>query len=328
LCAADPKAGVYEYGVRLLGAGIRVDARHPVELRVTPPPLFSPAHVELLRLKAGEQTVAESRSFDPAMLPAVVAVLHERPVNLRLEIVVKPAAVADVAAVICDSNDLRYQELAEPPRNLLLELAEPREGIHTADLLRLLMNPLGGAAEPLGRRIHPAGVAVMGAALTAALDAAPPGQEWLPFRLRLRWRKPMALETHLRAHCQAGAGGFQIRLTDHTGDTVANSQVELKVAPGGSPQRTAGAGEETRLLDAVRRYDAAFQATLAQYREQRAWKVMLWTRNAYSILFRQGWRAFVKWLPHSLSGVYHDDVKFPKIADFIGENAVDEPPLP
>lgn len=62
----------------------------------------------------------------------------------------------------------------------LLRLGPPRvlaSGARTElafepDLLRLLLHPVAGHTEPLGRRLHPLGGAPLGAALTAALVAA------------------------------------------------------------------------------------------------------------------------------------------------------------
>jgi hypothetical protein len=48
------------------------------------------------------------------------------------------------------------------------------------DVLRLLMHPVAGHAEPLGRRAHPLGNAPVGAALTAALVAAGDPDPWRP----------------------------------------------------------------------------------------------------------------------------------------------------
>ena len=49
----------------------------------------------------------------------------------------------------------------------------PLEGRYSPDLLRLLMNPVAGGAEPLGRRIHPAGSVPLAAAIFQAKRRMP-----------------------------------------------------------------------------------------------------------------------------------------------------------
>jgi hypothetical protein len=329
LCGGNPQAGVYEYGVRLLGAGIRVDERHPAQLQLLPPPLFKACDVERLRVVAGGEILAEESCFDPSRRPAVAVTLTRRPDDLRLQVVVKPAAIPNLAA-LHDASGLRYEEPPEAGRGPLFELALPRNGDFAANVLRMLMNPVAGASEPLGRRIHPLGVFVMGAALTAALESA--GEGWQPRKLWLRWRKELALDADLRAVSRPldpdrlDALGklkhtprmFEVRMRDHRGDVVADSEVELRaVAPAILPPTPAPDDQRyTALLAGIRQYDDCLQERLAEYRGQRAWKVMLWIRSAYTILFRQGWGAFFRWLPHSFSAA-HEDLTFPKVSDFV-----------
>jgi hypothetical protein len=319
LCGGNPQAGVYEYGVRLLGAGIRVDERHPAQLEILPPPLFQAGEVERLRVVAGGELLAEESRFDPARRPAVAVTLTRRPEDLRLQVLVKPEAIPLLAA-IHDSSGLRYGEPPEAGRGPLFELALPRNGDFAAAVLRLLMHPVAGASEPLGRRIHPLGVFVMGAALTAALESA--GEAWQPRKLWLRWRKALALDADLRAVSRPlGPHRFEVRMRDHTGDLVAESEVELRAAAeDGRHQQLAGGSAcptHAALLAGIQQYDDCLQQLLAEYRGQRAWKVMLWTRTAYAILFRRGLAAFLRWLPHSLSAAHSEDLAFPKLSDFV-----------
>ena len=54
-----------------------------------------------------------------------------------------------------------------PPR--LVEGSEPIEMEFWPDLVELLMHPVAGNSEPLGRRVHPVGGALLGAAISAAI---------------------------------------------------------------------------------------------------------------------------------------------------------------
>ncbi len=325
LSGGSPHAGIYEYGVRLLGAGIRVDGRHPAQVRIQPPPLFQPCQVEQLRVVAGGTLLAEASGFDAERCPSVQVTFTCRPEDLRLQVKVKPAAIPLLAA-FHDSSGLRFKEPPEAGRGPLFEMDVPGDGGFTSSVLRLLMNPVAGASEPLGRRIHPLGVFVMGAALTAALESA--GETCEPRRLRLRWRKELALDADLRAVARAvSPGRWKVDLRDHSGDAVADSEVDLRpvtpAAPAGHPANdppVANAAQVESLLAGVRQYDDRLQTVLSEYRGQRAWKVMLWTRAAYATLFRQGLPAFLRWLPRSFSSNHNEDLKFPKISDFVDGN--------
>jgi hypothetical protein len=318
MCGGHPRQGIYEYGVRLLGAGIRVDERHPVKLHLLPPPLFQSCEVERLRVMEGEELLAEECSFDPACRPAIAVTLARRPADLRIQVLVKPVAIPLLASFHDhEASGLRYREPPEAAAGPLFELALPRNGDFTAAVLRLLMNPVAGASDPLGRRIHPLGVFLMGAAITTVLESA--GQAWQPWKLRLRWRKPLALDADLRAVSRPLAPHrFEVRMRDHTGNLVAESVVELRAAAQAAPALSP-APEDQRyaaLLAGIRQYDDCLHQRLAEYRGQRAWKVMRWIRSAYAILFRQGWAAFFRWLPHSFSAT-HEDLTFPKLSDFV-----------
>ena len=228
LCGSDPEAGLYEYGVRLLGEGIRVDERHPARLRILAPPLFPAADVERLRLVAeGREVLAEEIGFVPSSRPGLLVTLTRRPGELRLQVFVRPAAIPELASFHTSSGPT-YAEPPEAVRKPLFRLVRPRDGHSSTDVLRLLMNPVAGASEPLGRRIHPLGVSVMGAALTAVLEAAGGERHWRPAKLRLRWRKAAALEASLYTACERlSPDRFGFVMRDGAGDLIAEGHVEL-----------------------------------------------------------------------------------------------------
>jgi hypothetical protein len=223
LCGGNPAEGRYEYPVRLLGRGIRVDERHPASLTLPAPPWFAGRDVERLRVLAGGAPVAEQSGFPEGARPSIPVTLTNRPADLRLEVVVPVSVAAGFTALL---PAVRYREPREAEHPPLLQLTEPENGRFTTDLLRLLMNPVAGGDAPLGRRVHPLGVFVMGAALTAALEQAGPGHE--PRSLRLGWRKMLAMDSEMTATCtRLDANRYQVLLHDQDGDLVANSEVEL-----------------------------------------------------------------------------------------------------
>jgi hypothetical protein len=69
----------------------------------------------------------------------------------------------------------------------------------TGDAFRLLAHPVAGAAEPLGRRIHPYGFYPLGAAVDAALGLCPGAR---PLEADVRWRRAIS-----------GQAGFRLRST-------------------------------------------------------------------------------------------------------------------
>ena len=79
--------------------------------------------------------------------------------------------------------------------------------------------------------------------------------------------------------------------------------------------------EQTAL--GVRAFQRDLETGLRLYRGQRAWKVMLFLRQAYSSLVRQGLRgipAFVKWvasLPRSNGGLTEAELGFPDVRNYV-----------
>ena len=238
LCGGDPEKGTFEYPVRLLGTGIRVDAEHPAELTIRAPALFEERDIERLRILVDREPVAEEASFDGVHHPAITVTLSQRPRDLRLQVVIRASSISVMAALLPRRAELRFQDVREPDRPMLFRLRPASACFAPADLLRLLMNPIGGNTEPLGRRVHPLGVFVMGAALTAALEQA--GEEqpsrpvlWRPWKLRLRWRKAVAMDSDPGVDCRAtGDNLFAVRVRDSAGDPIADSEIELAPIPG------------------------------------------------------------------------------------------------
>jgi hypothetical protein len=116
---------------------------------------------------------------------------------------------------------------------MLFQLRAVAASFAPGDVLRLLMNPLAGNTEPLGRRVRPLGVFVMGTALTSALELAAEENPshtvgWRPLKLRLRWRKAVAMDSDPLTDCRvAGHNLFPLRIRDATGELIAKSGTEL-----------------------------------------------------------------------------------------------------
>jgi hypothetical protein len=222
-----------------------------------------------------------------------------------------------------------------------------------SDVVRLLMNPLAGHTEPLGRRVHPLGGLTLGAALTAAFRAAGEDRpeaprETVPIRMKLRWLHQVDLESTFVAEAQAAAEGTVVRIRDDSGALVAQAEVVVKKVEAnslGSPAPaewggrrfaniTGGqtAGATTSAIDAWERdaWERDFAGAVSTYRGQRAWRVMLAVRKVYDMLARGTWKQRVSllwWIPGFLlgrsSGLEEYDLKFPDPGEYFNGRSGD-----
>jgi len=295
LIGGNPTAGYYEFHVRLLGAGIRVDDAHPATIRIAAPPCFSPADLATLRVWQDWKTIAEETTFDDRYQPVITVTLTSRS-PLRLEVILRPEAIA--AALDC-FPDLTFHEPPEPPQPDLFCVRPPVvEGPHMrfySDVVKLLMNPVAGHHEPLGRRVHPLGGLTLGIALAAALRNA---GDAIPQRIKLRWLH----ETNLESTFVAETAGPVVRIRDDHGTLVALAEVVGQALP--PAHHTADSSD--------------FQSTLDTYRSQRAWKVMLAVRKVYDVAARGTWGqrlSLIWWIPSALlgkaSGLDDYELRFP-----------------
>jgi len=218
VCGGDPAAGRYEFAVRLLGQGIRVDEAHPATVRIAAPACFSPEDLLELRVRQGGQVIVASSDFDARREATITVTLTSR-APLRLEVVLRPEAVRGALAWFGSV----FHDPPEAPGSDLWRIRPPvAEGgrMHfSSDLVRMLMNPVAGASDPLGRRVHPLGGFAVGAALSAALS----GGGKLA-RLRLRILREIALDSDLVAEAE----GHTVWLRDDAGVLVAKAEVVVR----------------------------------------------------------------------------------------------------
>jgi GT2 family glycosyltransferase/glycosyltransferase involved in cell wall biosynthesis len=80
------------------------------------------------------------------------------------------------------------------------------------------------------------------------------------------------------------------------------------------------------------RFQAQFNSNLQAYRSERAWKVMLALRKAYTLLTRRGFPAFLRWaiaLPFAGPGALDEfELRFPNIWNYMPERLEEDTPLP
>jgi hypothetical protein len=227
LCGGDPPTGRYEFPIRLLGRGIRIGEEHPATVQIAAPPCLSPQELLEMRILQDGRVIATRQTFDPKRQPVITVPLTSR-APLRLEVLLRPETIAAAQAWFRESSgEIIFHEPAEPARPGLFRVRPPIATSNTAmrfssDLIRFLMNPVAGHAEPLGRRIHPLGGFTIGMALTAALHAA--GEENTPVRLKLRWLHEVDLDSGFVTE----TNGTNVQIRNDKGTLVADAEVTLK----------------------------------------------------------------------------------------------------
>lgn len=331
-CAANPPSGLYEFPIRLLGKGIVLSAENPFVVRVSVPPFVHPGEIERLRVCDGDAVLAELWQPQADKRPSLLVTLTATDLLLRLQVQVKEQIVAELAERFEAVPSPRFVEPGEPCRAPLLHVRPGGLGSYTTDLLRLLMHPVAGHPEPLGRRLHPLGVLAMGICMTEALaeagrlDAAQAGQLAVR-RLTLRWRKAMPMDASLRASShQRETGAWVVQVRDQTGAVICDSEVEVaaafhavQVALASRAQAGAPDAEDAeQMRERLRLQAARFHEALATYRSLRGWRLMLFAQKAYALL-RQGPRPFLAWVLNVLRGrpdLATHELQFPSPDDF------------
>jgi hypothetical protein len=282
-----------------------------------------------LRVEQEGRVIAVETAFDARHQPVVAATLTSR-ARLQLAVALRPEAIASALACFQDAEGIAFYDPPENPQPDLLRVRPPVVEGHRmrffSDVVRLLMNPLAGHTEPLGRRVHPLGGLTLGAALTAAFRAAgedrpEESREPVPLRMKLRWLHEVDLQSTFVAETQASAEGTVVRIHDDSGALVAQADVvmqRVKARPLEAP-------------DPIGEWERDFAGALSTYRRQRAWKIMLAVRKVYDVLARGTWKqraSLLWWIPGFLlgrtSGLEEYDLKFPDPTMYVNRNSGDK----
>jgi hypothetical protein len=253
-CAADLDRRILRFPVRLLGRGIRVDETHTVDVTIDAPESLDASAVAGLSVLQGGRVLGAGTA-------GVVVTLDDRQTPLELEVELTSTGAAQAAARLTGPF---LREPTEPRQADLFRLRPPRPG-ETAgtyrlspDVVRLLMNALGGHAEPLGRRMHPLSGLGVGASLTVAFGLAGDPKPAEPAQTRaaalwIRWLASVDLELDLEARGRvesSGDGGHTVRVEVFDGTARRVNESEVVVTG-----LAAGAGEPAARLLARRRIE-------------------------------------------------------------------------
>ena len=211
------------YPVRLLGRGIPVSPSRPMPVTVQAPPYLDPEEVRSLTVLEDGRPIASAASRRDR-LPQVEFLargregyeLEIRTHHRRFQSLVGHPGLA-ASRDLWSSPSVTYEEPPEPEKAAVFKLAQPRiltkslaeegrltEGdswvwLFPADLFRLLINPMAGGTEPVGRRYHPYGRLAEGAALHSALAVC--GERCRPLRCEVHWIKPVKGKSDFQLHC-------------------------------------------------------------------------------------------------------------------------------
>ena len=227
----EPGAGIFECPVRLLGRGIRVASEYPAEIAVRAPALFDGSDIETLTLLMDGHVLVEATGFSNAELPSVRARIESRG-TLTLRVRTKPHAIESVQQWFADGDGVvRFVDRHEAVGRSLLQCRSPKPGalpgeiVVAPDVLRLLMNPLAGHAEPIGRRVHPLGGFPIGAAITGVRSAKPDASI---SSVKLRWVTWPDVDAELvvsSATSTEQSGQWNTTVRDASGRVVAMATV-------------------------------------------------------------------------------------------------------
>jgi hypothetical protein len=222
LSGGDLQQGRYEFPIRLLGRGIRVSPAHPVAVILAAPPCFAPDEIAELRVISGGpggRILAARQGFDAKVQPTISVMLFDREAPMFLAVLLRPGVVLDEFAASAPP----FFDPPEPPQPDLFRLRPASPTFFPPDLIRLLMNPIAGHTEPLGRRTHPLGSLLVG---YAAIAASP---DTLPDSMKIHWVKPIGIESTLIAESrELSPGVVMVEFRDESRTVVAEVEVRLR----------------------------------------------------------------------------------------------------
>lgn len=239
-CAADLAQRTLRFPIRLLGRGIRVDADHPVAVTVAPPESVDTVAIGGFRVVQGGRVLGTGRAT-----VGITLVDRETPVELELELTREGTARAK-ARFSAAATPLT--ERSEPLQSDLMRLRPPTAGSTpgsyrvSPDVVRLLLNPIAGHGEPLGRRMHPLSGLSVGASLTAAFGLAGESLPGEPRRARaaalwIRWLAlpDLSLDLEARGRVESRTGGghtVRVEVFDGSGRRASESEVVVADSSG------------------------------------------------------------------------------------------------
>lgn len=240
LAFVDPRFGAQEaeggrcsLPITVLGRGIAVADEAPRTISVRLPAFVDPSPLDTVEILDGDTLLARENEPAAGWAAARLAFPYS-PARAMPQLRFRPRIPPSDSPWGVPSRALsdRRREKPEPLQPPLFRLVPPHDGIYSTDLLRLLMNPIAGHAEPLGRRLHPLGVFLMGICMTEALAAEgdpDPGSEGRRVsRLALRWRHPCPEDgTVIARRTRLDTGIFAVTLYDQTGRLLCESMVWL-----------------------------------------------------------------------------------------------------
>jgi hypothetical protein len=228
------------YPIRVLGRGIPLSAARPHRVELAAPPAFDADEIVELRVLDGGQVVATAASRAEAISTITFEVTKREGYELQLITRGAPMPIADPSVVARNawwsSPRPALEQVPERETVELFRLVRPTvllrrsasseqltagdvwEWLYPLDLFRLLVNPVAGGTEPLGRRLHPYGRILEGMGIHATLAMTGASA---PREVQVRWSAPVAgkADFHLRSEVVAAGSATTVRHLVEEGTT-------------------------------------------------------------------------------------------------------------
>jgi hypothetical protein len=205
------------YTIRILGKGIPLSAAKPRKVTVQIPAFIDPEEILSLTVLENGEVIATALPI-AGQLPEVEFTVRDRE-GYELQVMSSknknPRLCSTVAQELSFSNEPQYEERPEYEVKDLFTLKRPQlqgggtqaalvEGQSykwqvSGDLFRLLVNTMGGQAEPVGRRFHPYAMHSLGLAIYAAFRLQ--GAEAIPHKAELRCTSTVSGRANFELHC-------------------------------------------------------------------------------------------------------------------------------
>jgi hypothetical protein len=213
------------YDIRILGRGIPLDESHTHLLEVSAPPAFDIDELTELRVLDQGSVIATAAPRGDRISTITFRASKRRGYQLELLTRAVPAKLADPIIAprpeLWSTESVRYEQPPEPEQSELFRLLQPAvlrkeaqgeglavgdvwEWLYPIDLFRLLVHPLAGAGDPLGRRLHPYGRILEGMGVHAAMAMTGFHR---PVEATVRWTAPVEGKSDFRLRSEVTAVG-------------------------------------------------------------------------------------------------------------------------
>jgi hypothetical protein len=214
--AQSTNGEVLIYPIRILGQGIPISPSRPMKVTVRAPYVLGPEEIRSLTVLENGQPIA-SIELSEGGAPQIEFTARSRAgYQLVIETVRDWFVSLGLYQDASTSSEIKYEEAPEDEWPDLFGLARPRllrtnrlkedritvgdswDWHFPGDLFRLLINPIAGGGEPVGRRFHPYGYLSLASGLYAGIEGLKSCVR--PHSAEIRWLRPLFGHSDFRLH--------------------------------------------------------------------------------------------------------------------------------